>query len=292
MLDDVGRPDGVPVLYLHGTPDSRLARPTDDGLAAHAGVRVLALDRPGYGGSDPVPTVGSGAGTSPAGWVEAVVGDGVAVLDELRVERCGVVAWSGGALTALAVAAGLPERIAALGIVAGLVPRQAYHEPAVREAGGDRLATLELAEVLPPGELGEAVAPLVAPSPPTSARSPARCASGTAPTTWSPRRRSAAGTPNVSPERRSSWSTAPPTTCCSRAGPTSCGRSPPPPTRSGASHQYVSDHAPTATGRPRRGHRADRHRHVRLHVRPGPRSRGRAGHRHRHAGRLVDHIRA
>jgi pimeloyl-ACP methyl ester carboxylesterase len=165
MLDDVGRPDGVPVLYLHGTPDSRLARPADDGLAADAGVRVLALDRPGYGGSDPMPTVGSGAGTSPGGWVEAVVGDGVAVLDELRVERCGVVAWSGGALTALAVAAGLPERIAALGIVAGLVPRQAYHDPAVREAGGDRLATLGLAEVLPPGELGEAVAPLVAPYP-------------------------------------------------------------------------------------------------------------------------------
>jgi hypothetical protein len=47
MLDDVGRPDGVPVLYLHGTPDSRLARPADDGLAAHTGVRVLALDRPG-----------------------------------------------------------------------------------------------------------------------------------------------------------------------------------------------------------------------------------------------------
>jgi pimeloyl-ACP methyl ester carboxylesterase len=165
MLDDVGRPDGVPVLYLHGTPDSRLARPADDGLAADVGVRVLAPDRPGYGGSDPLPTVGSRPGVSPDGWAEVVVGDVAAVLDEVRVERCGVVAWSGGALTALAVAAGLPERIAALGIVAGLVPRQAYDDPAVREAGGERLGTLALAEVLPPGELGEAVAPLVAPYP-------------------------------------------------------------------------------------------------------------------------------
>ncbi len=166
MLDDVGRPDGVPVLYLHGTPDSRLARPADDGLAADVGVRLLALDRPGYGGSDPLPAVRPGIGrTPPGGWADMVAGDVAAVLDQLGVERCAVVAWSGGALTGLAVAAGLPDRVPALGIVAGLVPRQAYDDPAVREAGADRLGTLELAEVLPLGELGEAVAPLVAPYP-------------------------------------------------------------------------------------------------------------------------------
>ena len=165
MLDDVGPPDGVPVLYLHGTPDSRLARPSDDGLAADAGVRVLALDRPGYGGSDPLPSVARESAASPGGWADVVVGDVAAVLDRLRIERCGVVAWSGGALTAVAVAAGLPERVAALGIVAGLVPRQAYDDPAVRAAGAERLGMLELAEALPPGELGEAVAPLVAPYP-------------------------------------------------------------------------------------------------------------------------------
>ena len=31
-LDDVGDPEGVPVLYLHGTPDSRLSRHPDDGV--------------------------------------------------------------------------------------------------------------------------------------------------------------------------------------------------------------------------------------------------------------------
>ncbi|MGH9113442.1 MAG: alpha/beta fold hydrolase, partial [Acidimicrobiales bacterium] len=174
-LDDVGRPDGVPVLYLHGTPDSRLARPADDGLAAAAGVRLLALDRPGYGGSDPLPTVRPGGGAHGRtdgwtdgwadGWAERVVGDVTLVLDELHVERCGVVAWSGGTLTGLTAASWLPERVVALGIVAGLVPRQAYGDPAVREAGSERLGTLELAEVLPTGELGEAVAPLVAPYP-------------------------------------------------------------------------------------------------------------------------------
>src|SRR5687767_7492450 len=39
-LDDVGDPAGAPVLYLHGTPDSRLARHPDDDLAAAAGVRL------------------------------------------------------------------------------------------------------------------------------------------------------------------------------------------------------------------------------------------------------------
>jgi pimeloyl-ACP methyl ester carboxylesterase len=157
-LDDVGDPAGVPLLYLHGTPDSRLARPADDGPAARAGVRLLALDRPGYGGSDPPPVGGSS-------WTAPLARDVAAVLDELDVERVALLAWSGGTLAALALAAALPAQVSALGIVAGLVPRQAYDDPAVRWAGVERLRTLELAEALAPGELGEAMAPLLAPYP-------------------------------------------------------------------------------------------------------------------------------
>jgi pimeloyl-ACP methyl ester carboxylesterase len=65
----------------------------------------------------------------------------------------------------LALAAALPARVSALGIVAGLVPRQAYDDPAVRRAGAERLRTLELADTLPPDQLGEAMAPLLAPYP-------------------------------------------------------------------------------------------------------------------------------
>ncbi len=54
--DDLGDPAGVPVAYHHGTPDSRRARHPDDDLAAAAGVRLLAIDRPGIGGSSPHPT--------------------------------------------------------------------------------------------------------------------------------------------------------------------------------------------------------------------------------------------
>src|SRR5918992_5040585 len=158
-VDVVGDADGTPVLYLHGTPDSRLARHPDDGLATRAGVRLLAIDRPGYGGSSPT------AGLWPDEWPGAVAADVAAVLDAVGVVRCPVLAWSGGALTGIALAATLPDRVAALGIVAGLVPRQAFDDPAVRAAGEDRLAVIELADVVPPGALGDEVAPLLAPFP-------------------------------------------------------------------------------------------------------------------------------
>jgi pimeloyl-ACP methyl ester carboxylesterase len=158
-LDDTGDPEGAPVLYLHGTPDSRRARHPDDGLAAAAGVRLLAVDRPGYGGTSPL--------SWSATWPDRVATDLALALDALGVERCAVLAWSGGALTGLAAAgsAALRERVSALGIVAGLVPRQAYDDPAVRVAGLSRLGVIEMADVVPPGELGGEVAPLLAPTP-------------------------------------------------------------------------------------------------------------------------------
>lgn len=158
-LDDTGDPEGVPVLYLHGTPDSRRARHPDDALAAAAGVRLLAVDRPGYGGTSPR--------SWSATWPDHVAADLALVLDALGIERCAVLAWSGGALTGLAAAASPAsrERVVALGIVAGLVPRQAYDDPAVRVAGTNRLGVIEMADVVPPGELGVEVAPLLAPSP-------------------------------------------------------------------------------------------------------------------------------
>lgn len=158
-LDDAGDPGGVPVVFLHGIPDSRLARHPDDGVAAACGVRLLAVDRPGYGGTSPTPGPWSDR------WPEAVAADLTVALDALGVARCSVLAWSGGALTAVALAATLTDRVAALGIVAGLVPRQAYDDPDVRAAGEARLGVIELADVVPPGELGDEVAPMLAPFP-------------------------------------------------------------------------------------------------------------------------------
>jgi pimeloyl-ACP methyl ester carboxylesterase len=155
-LDDVGDIDGWPVVYLHGTPDSRLARHPDDGLAAAARIRLLAFDRPGYGGSDPLPL-----GMSPTGYAADVE----AVLDHLGLPSCSVFAWSGGALAGLSVAAGLGSRVRSLTIASGLVPRQAYADEHVRAASPDRADMLTLADDLGPDGMGEVVAPMLAPFP-------------------------------------------------------------------------------------------------------------------------------
>jgi pimeloyl-ACP methyl ester carboxylesterase len=172
VFDAVGDPGDVPVVYLHGTPDSRRSRHPDDSLAAEAGVLLLAVDRPGYGGTSPLP-----GGPGDPTWSDVVAGDVAAVLDAAGADRAAVLAWSGGALAGLALAAAsggggcgtlaapLADRVAALGIVSGLVPRDAYDDPAVRAAGEARLGVIELADILPPGVLGAEVAPMLAPHP-------------------------------------------------------------------------------------------------------------------------------
>jgi len=146
-FDDVGARDGRPVVYLHGTPDSRMARHPDDGLAAAAGVRLIAVDRPGYGGSAP----------------EAFLPGVLALLDSLGLDRVGVVAWSGGARAGLELAAS--GRASALQLVAGVVPVEAYADPDVAAMAEHRVALVEMAEGLDAAELARDVAPMLAPYP-------------------------------------------------------------------------------------------------------------------------------
>jgi pimeloyl-ACP methyl ester carboxylesterase len=48
-----GASAGPVVFFLHGCPDSRLAASSGDAAARRAGVRIVAVNRPGYGRSDP-----------------------------------------------------------------------------------------------------------------------------------------------------------------------------------------------------------------------------------------------
>ena len=57
---------GRPVVLLHGTPGSRLICLDEDATEA-ARVRLLTMDRPGYGLSDPR------AGRTVMGWVDDLV---------------------------------------------------------------------------------------------------------------------------------------------------------------------------------------------------------------------------
>ena len=112
---EFGDPDGVPVLHFHGTPGSGREAAALDAAARTAGVRLIAPDRPGMGRTPHVP------GRRLAHWPADVV----ALLDELAIERVGVLAWSGGGPYALACLARIPGRLTGVALLApaGLLPR-------------------------------------------------------------------------------------------------------------------------------------------------------------------------
>lgn len=158
--DDVGDPAGRPVVYLHGTPDSRLARHPDDAVAAGCGVRLLAVDRPGAGASAPHPT----------GTLEAVGADLLELADHLALERLALLGWSAGGLFALAAASVLGPRAAAVSLVGTVPPVEAYEDPTVVDAlSPSRRHFVELAAELPAEELGRELAPYLVPDPVTDA---------------------------------------------------------------------------------------------------------------------------
>lgn len=159
-FDDVGDPAGVPVVYLHGTPDSRLARHPDDGIAAAAGVRLVAVDRPGAGDSDAHPT----------STLTSLGADLGILLDDLDLDRAILLGWSAGGLFALAAATVLGSRVLAVGLVATLPPVEAYADgDLVAALGPARRALAEMSSDLAPHELAAEVAPYLVPQPLTPA---------------------------------------------------------------------------------------------------------------------------
>src|SRR3954470_432261 len=152
--DDVGDRSGFPVVFLHGCPDCRLARHPDDGIAADAGVRLIAVDRPGYGRSD----------ADPASTESSQADDIVALADALGIDRFAALGWSSGGPGALALAARHGERVTAVGIAAGQVPMEADADPAVL-ADMDPVIAMrsEMLGTMTPDEFAAMVAPLVAP---------------------------------------------------------------------------------------------------------------------------------
>lgn len=107
-----GDPDGRPVVYAHGFPGSRLEARFADRPARAAGIRLLALDRPGFGHSDPCP------GRGLDGWYADVA----ALLDALGIERAGLLGVSAGGPHALGCALRLPARVTAVALLGPLGP--------------------------------------------------------------------------------------------------------------------------------------------------------------------------
>jgi pimeloyl-ACP methyl ester carboxylesterase len=134
-----GPGSGYPVLYFHGTPASKhnwyLGH--DAHLLEELDLRVLALDRPGLGGSSPH------GGRDLLDWADDVE----AFADALGLDRFALVGYSGGAPFAFAVALRLPERVSQTTIVSGMTDMSdqssAAHPP------GPNSAVLRLGATVP-----------------------------------------------------------------------------------------------------------------------------------------------
>jgi pimeloyl-ACP methyl ester carboxylesterase len=107
-----GDPDGLPLFWIHGTPGGRLSRYPDLSLWERLGLRVITVDRPGYGLSTPLP----------GREVSHIAADVAAVGDHLGIGRFAVYGGSGGGPHALAVAALLGDRVLACAAVCSGAP--------------------------------------------------------------------------------------------------------------------------------------------------------------------------
>jgi pimeloyl-ACP methyl ester carboxylesterase len=110
-------PGDAVVLVLHGTPDSRLATPPDPLVPS---VPQILVDRPGFGDSD----------VDPDATPSSVADDLAEACGLLGFERIGVMAWSAGALFALALAARHPSLVGRLVLAAPLAPAGSWAETA------------------------------------------------------------------------------------------------------------------------------------------------------------------
>jgi pimeloyl-ACP methyl ester carboxylesterase len=109
---EYGDPEGRPLFFFHGFGSTRLMRHPDGSIAVQLGLRVLSVDRPGIGLSDPKP------GRTLLDWPADVA----AMADALGLGRFAVLGWSGGGPYALACARMLPERVTAAGVISAPAP--------------------------------------------------------------------------------------------------------------------------------------------------------------------------
>jgi pimeloyl-ACP methyl ester carboxylesterase len=130
---EAGPTDGRPLLYFHGTPGSRLERHPDTELLHAMGVRLIALERPGYGLSTP----------QPARQLSDWPADVAAFADLFGLDAFAVLGFSGGGPYALACARAIPQRITATVVVSSPAPYAAL------ERIPEGLALFELARDAP-----------------------------------------------------------------------------------------------------------------------------------------------
>jgi pimeloyl-ACP methyl ester carboxylesterase len=135
-------PQDSVVVLCHSAPGAGIFDP-DPAQTRARNVTLLSVDRPGYGGSDPV---ASGEWAT----VASAADDLAAVLDSLDLRRVGVAGWSAGGRVALALAARRPDlvdRVAVIGTPAPdeevdwIAPAERHELEQLREVGPDEAHT-------------------------------------------------------------------------------------------------------------------------------------------------------
>lgn len=110
---EFGVANGPAVLWLHGTPGaSQQVPPAARAAARRHGLRLVGVERPGYGRSTPYLH----------STVRDLAGDLEEFADALGIGRFALAALSGGGPYALACAHRVPERVAAVALLGGVAP--------------------------------------------------------------------------------------------------------------------------------------------------------------------------
>lgn len=107
-----GDPDGVPVVFFHGTPGSHVEGGLLHDAACRLGVRILSPDRPGMGDST------YQSGRTLLDWPRDVA----AFAEIVGIDRLRIIGYSGGGPYALACSRFLADSIDTVNIVSGSAP--------------------------------------------------------------------------------------------------------------------------------------------------------------------------
>jgi pimeloyl-ACP methyl ester carboxylesterase len=117
---EVGTIDGFPVFHFHGNGSSRLEVALLADVAASVGVRLIGVDRPGIGDSDPAP------GRSLIDWPSDVI----QVADRLQIGRFAIAGFSAGGAYALACAHRLADRVSGCALISSICPPELIQQGA------------------------------------------------------------------------------------------------------------------------------------------------------------------
>ncbi|MFP7299583.1 alpha/beta fold hydrolase [Neobacillus niacini] len=109
---EYGDKQGHPVMFFHGTPGSRLLFLEDDEISKALGIRLISMDRPGFGLSDPKPN------RTLLDWAEDVN----EAADYLKIDKFSIIGVSGGGAFAAACAYKLAPRLYSAALVASTTP--------------------------------------------------------------------------------------------------------------------------------------------------------------------------